>query len=79
MTQLDRITASATAKNLPVYFDNYEQKELVGIENKNHIVYWFEYSESGVLLFNHAYNRNSGKTLKGINMGYNFLIKLLNN
>lgn len=70
--------ASATEKGFAVWKEtNRYNEEMIGIENDNNIVYWYEISESGHLYFNHAYNRNNGKTRKGFKMGYNFKNKMI--
>ena len=68
----------ATEKGLSIWRENNSQGcEMIGIENKNSIVYWYEIAESGFLYFNHAYNRNSGKVYKGFKMGFNFKYKMI--
>lgn len=84
MNKFELLIEKAKQKNLSVYFEEHKEphymfKGFIGIENKNHIVYWYEYTEDGYLNYHHAYNCNNGTKVKGYAIGYNFLSKLLNN
>ena len=79
MNTFQTIIENAKKRKMQVYFNAIScpfADGLVGIENANNIVYWYEYTKEGEMLYRHAYNRNNGKTIKGFAMGYNFLLKL---
>ena len=70
--------SAATEKGLSIWREKSRYwDEMIGIENKNAIVYWYDVTDDGYLSFNHCYNRNNGKTTKGYKMGFNFKYKMI--
>lgn len=79
-TELELMIESANQNRFSVHIRKNAGKhygDMVGIQTRNYMVYWFEVDYKGRLLYDYAYNTNSGRYINGLRIGTNFKLKML--
>ena len=79
-TELERMIESANKKKFWIRMGKTQYRDygnMIGIETRNYMVYWFEFDEDGRLMYSHAYNTNSGRYINGGRIGTNFKFKMI--